>query len=72
MGTEWERAPEWANYRATDADGQTYWYEGEPELNGRHWENNDFGKVEKVILKPGINWQDTLECRGVVYDTGPD
>jgi muconolactone delta-isomerase len=75
MITEWERAPEWANYKATDADGQTYWYEKEPRLGGCQWDNTQItpiGRIEKVIPKPGIKWQDTLEYRGVVYDTGPD
>lgn len=69
MNTNWEEAPVWANYKATDADGQTYWYEKEPRLGGRQWDNTQIvpiGKVEKVVPKPGIRWQDTLVSRADV------
>lgn len=30
MKPEWKEAPEWAQFRATDCDGTTYWHELEP------------------------------------------
>jgi hypothetical protein len=66
MNTTWHDAPEWANYKATDADGQAFWYEKQPKLGGRQWDNTiltPVGKVEKVTPVKPIKWQLSLEAR---------
>lgn len=37
MRTNWEDAPEWAEFLAMDSDGNWYWHEFRPEWNGEEW-----------------------------------
>jgi len=63
MSTIWDNAPEWAQFIATDADGQEYWYEHEPTLSGRHWIKRFItGQVARVRPKM-YNWQCSLKER---------
>lgn len=56
----WEDAPEWANYRTTDA---SYWHETEPvplESIGQ-WKKGGVGTKRVERIKSG--WAQTLETR---------
>jgi len=56
----WEGAPEWANYRTTDA---SYWHETEPvplESIGQ-WKKGGVGTKRVERIKSG--WAQTLETR---------
>lgn len=33
----WERAPEWATYKAQDYDGEWFWFEFKPTLSAEIW-----------------------------------
>lgn len=59
---DWKSAPEWANWRAMDADGQVFWYEQKPEksLQRSVWDPTG-GKVCPAYL--GSSWADSLEER---------
>ena len=34
---ELDSCPDWAQYAAVDADGETYWYSGKPSCIGSTW-----------------------------------
>jgi hypothetical protein len=66
MSTSWDNAPEWANFKATDENGQEFWYEKEPLVGRREWELNSqqvIGKVAVVKTFSTVNWFDSLEKR---------
>jgi hypothetical protein len=65
MSTNWDDAPEWAKFKATDADGQSFWYEHAPELGHRQWNNAQqcISRVDKVKPPISIDWLDSLEER---------
>lgn len=59
MKPDWKDAPEWANWKAMDEDGEWWWYEEEPYIFYNYW-----------VVRPGrraragyIQWRDTLEAR---------
>jgi hypothetical protein len=64
----WKDAPEWANYRAMDEDGEWFWYEKEPILNEsegmlKNYDvDNIFIKYESAKLY-GVCWYKSLEKR---------
>jgi len=63
MNDDWNNAPAWAQYRATDADGTVWHYESEPWV---HSENgqwlSDSGRAE-IAKRPCATWKDSLEMR---------
>lgn len=52
--------PEWANYRAMDADGRMFYFECEPKAFARLWDTT-IGKCEAVDSV--TDWRDSLEER---------
>lgn len=55
-----DKAPEWANWIAQDANGSWWYFEHEPSASGGCW----YGGVGKVRFvhkdAPNPNWRDTL------------
>lgn len=37
MKPSWNDAPEWAQWLAMDEDGEWFWFESEPQLEGGSW-----------------------------------
>jgi uncharacterized iron-regulated membrane protein len=62
MTPDWKDAPEWANYRARDADGSWYWFEFEPYRSSNCWMRQ---KGRTAICDASINdpWTSTMEKR---------
>jgi hypothetical protein len=59
----WYGAPEWAKYKAQDADGNWYWYSHRPRQGGFMWEKtDDCEQCERESLGTFSvsNWRDTL------------
>lgn len=52
--------PEWANWMATDEDGQTYFYKDKPLLdeNNGQW-HEDFNQIESELFKHE-DWKQSL------------
>jgi hypothetical protein len=63
MNDDWDNAPAWAQYRATDADGLAWWYEFAPRMERAigQWLSKS-GRVEIARL-PCTTWKDSLEMR---------
>jgi hypothetical protein len=63
MNDDWDNAPSWAQYRATDADGLAWWYEFAPRMDRGigQWLIDD-GRAELCRL-PCRTWKDSLETR---------
>lgn len=67
MKPEWNDAPDWANYLAMDMDGNWYWYENAPSIEGANddvW-SFDQGKIERIEIEYP-NWKESLEQRPIV------
>ena len=64
-GTNWSDAPDWANYKVTDLNGDIWWFEQEPTPGKEEWLNpKEFAETGRVQLaENGSNWKDTLETR---------
>lgn len=59
---DWSKAPEWAQWAATDEDGRGYWYEHQPFIVGRRW--LPVGRAARIDGNVDYyNWRDSLECR---------
>ena len=60
----WCNAPRWANYKAVDEDGGSYWYENNPSAETYCWypEGGRFELFNRVE-RPIENWKDTLKVR---------
>lgn len=58
----WNDAPEWANYRAQDSDGQWKWFDIEPKEGDDYFTTSGYGNEASAqgFIK---NWQQTLEQR---------
>lgn len=60
----WKDAPEWANWRAVDANGDLFYYEKEPFHGNDEWyvrvveSKSEFAGTFDVV-----DWQNSLECR---------
>jgi hypothetical protein len=72
MKPSWKYAPEWANWRAMDEDGQWRWFEEEPKEY--QWFQKDLSgfwgpcgkrycRAKKSYRAWMINWQRTKERR---------
>ena len=57
----WNDAPEWANYAATDKDGRAHWFEDRPSYYGEEWLNStgNTGRMEFYKAFPVVP---TLSC----------
>jgi hypothetical protein len=63
---DWDSAPEWANYRAMDADGREYWFEYEPTIDEELglWEAFDSdGHCDQILNTARTNWRFSLQKR---------
>ena len=58
---DWSKAPEWANYIATDKCGDIWAHEKEPYLNHEEDEWYSSGKYEKLFTD--IDFRSSLEER---------
>jgi hypothetical protein len=58
----WADAPEWAKYKAQDANGSWYWFSDEPDMESRQWYS---GKMLEryIVSEPNPNWRTTLISR---------
>lgn len=63
-GSGWEDAPSWANYIATDWNGQKHWFEKEPyKHKSGCWFNQEGTKYQKINYSNGDDWDFSLQCR---------
>lgn len=49
---QWSQAPEWATYWAMDRDGESFWFESEPDQEDQEWVWRD----GEVTLAPEFRW----------------
>ena len=62
MKPNWEDAPEWANWLAMDADGEWYWFEEEPEIEGDGWDlYKSMQQNRHELASAGRCWTQSLE-----------
>lgn len=63
------KAPEWAEWKAQDGDGEWFWYSDKPCIRGRYWQHYDGYVCNETTGKIPVGhcWQDTL--REVNQDT---
>lgn len=62
----WTGAPEWAKYKAQDADGRWYWYQIKPIVSSgslRAWLRDGGEAVLYDSDEPNPSWRDTLITR---------
>lgn len=52
---DWSKAPEWANYVAMDKNGDWYWHEKKPSINGNWW-----GYSGNQELAFSLHWNSSL------------
>jgi hypothetical protein len=61
---DWSIAPDWAQWAATDRDGDMYWYGNKPNIGIRCWLNVDPGGCIFFDSIPECkDWKDSLEAR---------
>lgn len=61
----WHEAPEWAEFGATDEDGESIWFEKEPTRMDSYWHENFCRKIKfatKYYRKCDY-WRESLEKR---------
>lgn len=65
MSNAWADAPEWASYRAQDADGYWCWYEQKPVDVDAEWQMRGEGRVALALPESQAvaGWRLTLEKR---------
>lgn len=53
-----KQIPEWANWIATDENGESWWYEFEPVIDRTQWRNNleQHGRCERVMPHLSTHW----------------
>lgn len=62
----WEDAPEWANWRAQNSNGEWNYFEREPEQGQGYWENNGgMGTVRRDGKGYNADWRLTLQKRPI-------
>ena len=67
----WNDAPEWANYAATDKNGKAYWFEDKPSYD-KEWVNSIYSAARLEFYKtfpivPCLS-RDSLERRPGIKD----
>ena len=64
---DWSKAPEWANWAATDGDGEVCWFEEKPEPLEEYdglWCTEKCGKTaEEAVKLRSVPWDQSLEQR---------
>lgn len=66
----WSKAPHWAQWAATDSDGNFFWYEQEPFLAIREWLIDD-GKHKygfRVFFEDCSEWKQSLQKRPTINE----
>lgn len=58
----WDKAPEWAQWAAMDADGEWWWYENEPEISHILWRHTN-GLLYCFNFPPCTNWKESKRQR---------
>jgi hypothetical protein len=66
MTIDWTQAPNWAQWHALDADGDSWWHEVKPTpLSGGEWDSS--GQLDEGVYQAydmrGIDWRNTLTGR---------
>lgn len=63
---DWSKAPEWANYWATDQDGSSYWYEDNPVIRYEHeqWRVDSGKYIYDKFVEQDV-WHDILYKRPI-------
>lgn len=66
----WKKAPDEANFAATNADGIAFWFEKKPSLEPSRWAHIYNDKLSYVPHSPKIkgkmtakNWEESLQKR---------
>jgi hypothetical protein len=59
---EFEGAPEWAKFKATDDDGGVFWFEYKPIESIGYWAKSS-GKSKRAMSPPEVDWTTTLKER---------
>jgi hypothetical protein len=62
MIPEWKDAPEWANYRAMDSNGEWFWYECSPRGGFKSWLVSE---GDRTYAGREPYWRGTKEARPV-------
>lgn len=63
---DWSKAPVWANWLATDVNGDQYWFASKPfVVPGRtYWKSGDAAfKLRRSRKSYAENWQESLRQR---------
>lgn len=63
--SDWDEAPEWAEWWAIDWGGRAYWYEYEPTIIGTAWYLESKGMI-KICCESDTNypaWRQSLRRR---------
>lgn len=71
MAYPWDKAPDEANFAATNADGIAFWFEKKPSLEPSRWAHVYNDKLAYVPHSPKIkcrmsskvNWEESLQKR---------
>lgn len=63
MKPDWKDAPEWANYRAMDSNGEWFWYECSPRSGFKSWLVSEGDQAYAGTEPEG--WRGTKEARPV-------
>ena len=63
MNDDWDNAPSWAQYRATDADGLAWWYEHRPRPADETMQWLADSGQSQCDPRPGRTWKDALQTR---------
>jgi len=60
----WSEAPDWAQWRCQDSDGEWIWYEFAPISAAEVWRLGVVGRFQNAGLgEPNPDWRLTLEKR---------
>ena len=59
MNPEWKDAPDWAQWKAQDANGTWCWYETKPIPMKTCWHGSAWG-ADSMCADPNPDWRDTL------------
>ena len=65
MKPDWKDAPEWANYRAMDSNGEWFWYESPPGIGLKCWLVSEGDQAYAGTEQPWREpyWRGTKEAR---------
>lgn len=58
----WDKAPEWAQWAAMDEDGEWWWHNDEPYIDGTAWIPPSF-IFEAFYFPPCTNWKESKRKR---------